>query len=221
MREISVIQLQKQMRTRVKICGLTRPEDAAAVVAAGADAIGLVFYAPSPRAVDIKQAQAVVAAVPAFVSVTALFVNPSVKEVQDVLDGVRIDLIQFHGDEDSDFCSQFNRPYIKAIRVRQASDVVASCLRFPDALGILLDSYKPGVPGGTGETFDWNLIGQDPHSKPIILAGGLTPANVADAITQVQPFAVDVSGGVEAAKGVKDHGKVNDFLSEVYRVNRN
>lgn len=208
------------IRTRVKICGITRPEDAQAAVAAGADAIGLVFYPPSPRAVTIEQAKAVVAAVPAFVTVTALFVDPDPKEVQELLDSVRIDLIQFHGDEDSDFCGQFKHPYIKAIRVRQASDVVASCVRFPDALGILLDSYKPGVPGGTGETFDWSLIDDSQLTKPIILAGGLSPENVADAINQVRPFAVDVSGGVEASKGIKDHGKVTEFLSEVYRVNR-
>lgn len=209
----------KQRRTRLKICGITRPQDAMAVVQAGADAIGLVFYAPSPRAVDIAMAQAVVAAVPAFVTVTALFVNPSADEVQKVLDSVRIDLIQFHGDEEDDFCSQFNRPYIKAIRVRQASDVVASCLRFPGALAVLLDSYKPGVPGGTGETFDWSLV-PDELTKPIILAGGLTIANVASAIRQVRPFAVDVSGGVEADKGIKDPGKITAFADEVYRVDQ-
>ncbi len=209
----------KQRRTRLKICGITRPQDAMAVVQAGADAIGLVFYAPSPRAVDIAMAQAVVAAVPAFVTVTALFVNPAADEVQKVLDSVRIDLIQFHGDEEDDFCSQFNRPYIKAIRVRQASDVVASCLRFPGALAVLLDSYKPGVPGGTGETFDWSLVPNE-LTKPIILAGGLTIVNVASAIRQVRPFAVDVSGGVEADKGIKDPGKITAFADEVYRVDQ-
>ncbi|UZK03548.1 phosphoribosylanthranilate isomerase [Venatoribacter cucullus] len=209
----------KQRRTRLKICGITRPQDAMAVVQAGADAIGLVFYAPSPRAVDIATAQAVVAVVPAFVTVTALFVDPAADEVQKVLDSVRIDLIQFHGDEEDDFCSQFNRPYIKAIRVRQASDVVASCLRFPGALAVLLDSYKPGVPGGTGETFDWSLV-PDELPKPIILAGGLTIANLASAIRQVRPFAVDVSGGVEADKGIKDPGKITAFADEVYRVDQ-
>ncbi|QQD24266.1 phosphoribosylanthranilate isomerase [Venatoribacter cucullus] len=209
----------KQRRTRLKICGITRPQDALAVVQAGADAIGLVFYAPSPRAVDIAMAQAVVAVVPAFVTVTALFVDPTADEVQKVLDSVRIDLIQFHGDEEDDFCSQFNRPYIKAIRVRQASDVVASCLRFPGALAVLLDSYKPGVPGGTGETFDWSLV-PDELPKPIILAGGLTIANLASAIRQVRPFAVDVSGGVEADKGIKDPGKITAFADEVYRVDQ-
>jgi phosphoribosylanthranilate isomerase len=206
-------------RTRIKICGITRPEDAKAVVDAGADAIGLVFYPPSPRAVSIQQAQEVVADVPAFVTVTALFVNPSVEEVQSVLDGVRIDLIQFHGDEDDDFCRQFGHPYIKALRVRQASDVVALCLRFPSALAVLLDSYKPGVPGGTGETFDWSLVPATPP-KPIILAGGLDPENVNHAIDVVHPYAVDVSGGVEAAKGIKDHGKITKFVNEVYRVDQ-
>ena len=206
-------------RTRTKICGITRPEDAMAAVDAGADAIGLVFYPPSPRAVTAEQAAVAVADVPAFVSVTALFVNPTVEEVQQVLDSVRIDLIQFHGDEDDDFCRQFKRPYIKALRVRQASDVVASCVRFSGALAILLDSYKPGVPGGTGETFDWSLV-PDTLPKPIILAGGLAPDNVATAIEQVHPFAVDISGGVEASKGIKDHGKIQAFMNEVYRVDQ-
>ena len=206
-------------RTRIKICGITRAEDADAAVEAGADALGLVFYPPSPRAVDVAQAVDAVGNVPAFVSVTALFVNPTVEEVQRVLDSVRIDLVQFHGDEDDDFCRQFKRPYIKALRVRQASDVVASCMRFPGALAILLDSYKPGVPGGTGETFDWSLIPETPP-KPIILAGGLEPDNVASAITQIRPFAVDISGGVEASKGIKDHRKIEEFVNEVYRVDQ-
>lgn len=206
-------------RTRVKVCGITRIEDAMAAVEAGADAIGLVFYEPSPRFVRIEQAKAIAASVPAFVSVVALFVNAEPEYVQEVLNNVRIDLLQFHGDEENDFCGQFQRPFIKAQRVRQASDVVASSLRFPDALGILLDSYKPGVPGGTGETFDWSLIPES-QTKPLILAGGLTPDNVASAIEQVQPFAVDVSGGVEQSKGIKDPVKIDAFLSEVYGVNR-
>lgn len=207
-------------RTRIKICGITRAEDANAIVDVGVDAIGLVFYPPSPRAVSIQQAQKVVADVPAFVTVTALFVNPTVEQVQSVLDSVRIDLIQFHGDEDDDFCRQFGHPYIKALRVRQASDVVALCLRFPSALAVLLDSYKPGVPGGTGETFDWSLVPATPP-KPIILAGGLDPDNVNHAIDVVRPYAVDVSGGVEAAKGIKEHGKITKFVNEVYRVDQN
>ena len=205
-------------RTRVKVCGITRIEDAKAAVDAGADAIGLVFYEPSPRNVRIEEAKAIAESVPAFVTVVALFVNAEVKYVQEVLNNVRIDLIQFHGDEENDYCSQFQRPFIKAQRVRQASDVVASSMRFPDALAILLDSYKPGVPGGTGETFDWSLIPQE-QTKPLILAGGLNPENVATAIDQVKPFAVDVSGGVEQSKGIKDPAKIDAFLSEVYGVN--
>jgi len=206
-------------RTRVKVCGITRVEDAQAAVEAGADAIGLVFYEPSPRNVRIEQARKIAASVPAFVSVVALFVNADAQYVQDVLNSVRIDLLQFHGDEENDFCSQFQRPFIKAQRVRETSDVVASCVRFPDALAILLDSYKPGVPGGTGESFDWSLIPKS-QTKPLILAGGLTPENVAPAIKQVQPFAVDVSGGVEQSKGIKDPAKIDAFLSEVYGVSR-
>lgn len=205
-------------RTRVKVCGITRVEDALAAVEAGADAIGLVFYEPSPRYVRINQAKEIAESVPAFVTVVALFVNAESEYVQEVLNNVRIDLIQFHGDEENDFCSQFQRPFIKAQRVRQATDVVASSLRFPDALAILLDSYKPGVPGGTGETFDWSMIPAN-QTKPLILAGGLAPDNIAHAIEQVQPFAVDVSGGVEQSKGIKDPAKIDAFLSEVYRVN--
>ena len=165
----------------------------------------------------IEQAREIANAVPAFVSVVALFVNPTQEKVQEVLNNVRIDLVQFHGDEDNDFCSQFQRPFIKAIRVRQASDVVASRLRFPNSVGILLDSYKPGVPGGTGDTFDWSLIPEN-HNTPIILAGGLTPDNVTLAINDVRPYAVDVSGGVEASKGIKDSSKIKEFVSEVYDV---
>lgn len=208
---------RSNMRTRIKICGITRVEDAIKVVESGADAIGLVFYDPSPRSVRIDQAREIAKAVPAFVSVVALFVNPDKDYVQEVLNNVRIDLVQFHGDEENDFCSQFQRPFIKAIRVRQASDVVASSLRFPNSAGILLDSYKPGVPGGTGDTFDWSLIPEN-HTTPIILAGGLTPDNVALAINDVQPYAVDVSGGVEASKGIKDSSKIKEFVSEVYGV---
>lgn len=206
-------------RTRIKICGITRAEDAQVAIEAGADAIGLVFYPPSPRHVTIEQAREIVKSVPAFVTVTALFVNPTPEEVQSLLDVARIDLLQFHGDEEASFCEQFNRPYIKALRVRQASDLVASCLRFPSALSILLDSYKPGVPGGTGETFDWSLVPSTPP-KPIILAGGLAANNVAEAINSVKPFAVDVSGGVEKEKGIKDASKITAFVNEVYDADR-
>lgn len=209
------MQALAQYRTRIKICGLTRNEDVDAAVKLGADALGFVFYPPSPRAVTVEQARELTARVPAFVTVTALFVNPTVEEVQSVLDSARIDLLQFHGDEDDGFCRQFQKPYIKAIRVRQASDMVEACVRFPGALSLLLDSYKPGVPGGTGETFDWSLVPTD-LNKPIILAGGLEPNNVSEAIRLLKPFAVDVSGGVEAAKGIKDAGKIEAFIREVY-----
>lgn len=200
------------MRTRVKICGLTRVEDVHDACALGADAIGLVFYPPSPRAVTVEQARLLVQDVPPFVTVTALFVNPTVAEVQAVLTQIpAISLLQFHGDESAAFCCQFGRAYIKAIPMRDDVDLAHQASVYHDALGLLVDTYKPGVPGGSGESFDWHrlpkLLG-----KPLILAGGLTPDNVAEAIKQVGPYAVDVSGGVEASKGVKDSQKVRAFI---------
>lgn len=203
------------MRTRVKICGLTRAEDVQAACEAGADAIGLVFYAPSPRAVTVEQAKMIVQHVPPFVSVTALFVNPRVDEVQAVLAQIpAISLLQFHGDETPEFCRQFGRAYIKAIPMRDEVDLAQQALLYDDALGLLVDTYKPGVPGGSGESFDWHRLPKS-LSKPLILAGGLTPDNVAQAIAQVHPYAVDVSGGVELAKGVKDTAKVAAFMASV------
>ncbi|WP_425515218.1 phosphoribosylanthranilate isomerase [Motiliproteus sediminis] len=198
----------------MKICGITRAEDARAAVAAGADALGLVFYAPSPRAVTPEQAVSALADVSPFVTVTALFVNPDPSLVEEVLAKVKPDLLQFHGDETEEFCQQFGRPYIKAIRVRPETDLATELRRFESAKGVLLDAYRPGVPGGTGEAFDWSLI--SPSMAPdIILAGGLSPANVGQAIAQVRPYAVDVSGGVEAHKGVKDHALLQQFFDEV------
>ncbi len=203
------------MRTRVKICGLTRTEDVQAACEAGADAIGLVFYPPSPRAVTVEQARLILLDVPPFVTVTALFVNPSVDEVQAVLAQIpAISLLQFHGDESAAFCRQFGRAYIKAIPMRDDVDLAQQALLYEDALGLLVDTYKPGIPGGSGESFDWHRLPQS-LSKPLILAGGLTPNNVAEAIQQVAPFAVDVSGGVEASKGVKDTAKVIAFIASV------
>lgn len=203
------------MRTRVKICGLTRAVDVQAACEAGADAIGLVFYPPSPRAVTLEQAKFIVQHVPPFVSVTALFVNPSVDEVQAVLSHIpAISLLQFHGEETPAFCRQFGRAYIKAIPMRDDVDLAQQALLYEDALGLLVDTYKPGVPGGSGESFDWHRLPQS-LSKPLILAGGLTPNNVAEAIQQVAPFAVDVSGGVEASKGVKNTAKVIAFMASV------
>jgi phosphoribosylanthranilate isomerase len=202
------------MRTRVKICGLTRVGDAEAAAACGADAIGLVFYAKSPRAVDIPTAQTLVAALPPFVTTVGLFVDPSKDLVEEVLAAVPLDLLQFHGDEAPEFCAAFGRPWLKALRVRPGIDLDREAQRYVNATGLLLDAYRAGVPGGTGETFDWALIPSVLRSR-IVLAGGLTADNVADAIVQVRPYAVDVSGGVEAAKGIKDRDKIEAFMNGV------
>lgn len=203
---------------RSKICGITRIEDALAAVAAGADAIGLVFYAKSPRAVNVQQARAIIAALPPFVTSVGLFVNASRCELGEILDAVPLDLLQFHGDESAADCEGYHRPYIKALRVKAGDDIAAACLAYPGASGILLDTYVEGVPGGTGEAFDWSLVPQG-LSKPIILAGGLTPDNVAAAIARVRPYAVDVSGGVEQGKGIKDPAKIQAFMQAVRRSN--
>jgi len=205
------------MRTRIKICGITRPEDGLAVAEAGGDAIGLVFYGPSPRNVTIEQAQAVVAVLPPFVTVVGLFVNALDDEIREVLDAVPLGLLQFHGDEPAGLCGGYGLPYIKALRMAPGLDVVATAGLYRDAQGILLDTYQPGVAGGTGEVFDWQAV-PDGLKKPIILAGGLTPDNVAESITLVQPYAVDVSGGVEAAKGIKDVNKISAFVDAVRSV---
>jgi phosphoribosylanthranilate isomerase len=196
---------------RVKICGITRVEDALAAAAAGADAIGLVFYAKSPRAVDIEQAREILAVLPPFVTSVGLFVDAERSELERILASVPLDLLQFHGDESVQQCEAFGRPYIKALRVKAGDDIAAQVARYPSAQGILLDAYVEGVPGGTGEAFDWSLIPQA-LSKPLILAGGLRPDNVAEAVSRVRPYAVDVSGGVEASKGVKDVEKVGAFI---------
>jgi phosphoribosylanthranilate isomerase len=200
---------------RSKICGITRIEDALAAVEAGADAIGFVFYPKSPRAVTVEQAQAIIAQLPPFVSTVGLFVNAEREALKALLNEVPLDLIQFHGDETPAQCDGYHRPYIKALRVQAGDDIAASCALYEKASGILLDTYVAGVPGGTGETFDWALIPKQ-LSKPIILAGGLTSANVSQAIAQVRPYAVDVSGGVEKVKGIKDHDKIRAFVSAVH-----
>ena len=202
------------MRTRVKICGITRVEDALAAVNAGADAIGLVFYAPSPRCVNVAQAQKIVAAIPPFVSVVGLFVNAPAAEIQFILSQVRLDIIQYHGDETPDVCKQINLPYYKAIRVKAESNLLQYALEFESAKALLLDTYTEAAFGGTGQVFDWNLIPKN-MTKPVILAGGLTAENVAHAIQQVQPYAVDVSGGVEVVKGIKDIAKIAAFMQGV------
>lgn len=202
------------MRTRVKICGITRVDDALSAVAHGADAIGLVFYAPSPRCVTVAQAASISAALPAFVSVVALFVDASPEEVHAVLANVHVDVLQFHGNESEAYCSQFDLPYLKAIRVKSDTNLIQYAQTFTSAKSLLLDTYTEHAVGGTGETFNWNLI---PKSMPIpiILAGGLTVANVNNAIKTVLPYAVDVSGGVEQSKGVKDIAKIAAFMAAV------
>jgi phosphoribosylanthranilate isomerase len=202
------------MQTRIKICGLTRPEDARAAAQVGADAIGLVFYAPSPRAVSVAQARAVAAALPPFVTVVGLFVDAQPEAVREAMHAVPLDLLQFHGDESPDYCAQFGRPWLKAVRMRDEVDVAAEAVRYGGARGLLLDAYRPGVPGGTGERFEWSRVPHD-LDMPLVLAGGLTPDNVAAAVTQVRPYAVDVSGGVEAAKGIKDLEKMAAFAAAV------
>lgn len=199
---------------RSKICGITRIEDALAAAHAGADAIGLVFYAKSPRAVSVQQARAIIAALPPFVTVTGLFVNASRCELGEILDAVPLDLLQFHGDETPAECEGYHRPYIKALRVRPGDDLQAACRAYRNASGILLDTFVAGVPGGTGEAFDWSLVPEH-LEQPIVLAGGLHVGNVAQAIAQVKPWAVDVSGGVESSKGIKDHGKIDAFIKVV------
>ena len=201
------------MRTRVKICGITRCQDAEFAAEMGVDAIGLVFFEASPRAVTIAQAKKIVAVLPPFVSVVALFVDAAASTVNDCLAALPIDILQFHGNESQEYCAQFSRPYLKAIRMREGIDLAAKAEIYDDACALLLDSYQPGVQGGTGQTFDWSMIKK--IDKPIILAGGLTAENVGEAIKRVQPFAVDVSGGVEEEKGIKAQTKINAFMQEV------
>ena len=199
---------------RSKICGITRIEDALAAVEAGADAIGLVFYGKSPRAVSIEQAAAIMQALPPFVTSVGLFVDMPRDELQQLLQRLPLDLLQFHGDESPADCEGHGRPYIKALRVRPGEDVAAAMAPYAGARGILLDTFVEGVPGGTGASFDWSLVPEN-AAKPIILAGGLDAGNVATAIRQVRPYAVDVSGGVEASKGIKDAGKIRAFVRAV------
>lgn len=198
------------MRTRVKICGITTPEDALLAARCGADAIGLVFYPPSPRNVSLEQAREILAAVPAFVTTVGLFVDADADYVQQLLQQLKLDLLQFHGDETPEYCSQFSRPYIKALRMKPGLNISQLANSYSDAQGILLDAWVPGTPGGTGQSFDWQQIPE--LNRPLILAGGLSVTNVADAINMVKPWAVDVSGGVEQAKGKKSPTKVQEFM---------
>ena len=205
------------MRTRVKICGITRAEDLRAAVDAGADAIGLVFYPPSPRCLELGQARKLRNAVPPYVGSVALFVNPSRAEVDAVIKQVCPAMLQFHGEETPEFCAAFGVPYVKACRVKSGTKAGVDLLKylrsFPDAAGWLLDSHVEEY-GGVGERFDWSLVPAT-RERPLVLSGGLTPENVGDAIRRVRPWAVDVSSGVESAKGIKDAARIAAFIAEV------
>ena len=201
------------MRTRVKICGISTTESTRHAVNAGADAIGLVFYAPSFRNITVNQAKLIVAAKPAFVSSVAVMVNPDTQFVRNVLDNVRPDYIQFHGDESAEFCRHFGVPYIRAVRIREDTDLVAVEREFYDASALLLDAYRCDRFGGTGDVFDWKL-GQFHGSLPVILAGGLDADNVTTAIKTIAPYGVDVSSGVET-DGIKEHDKIFHFCQTV------
>ena len=204
-------------RTRIKICGITRVEDALCAAHAGADAIGLIFYGPSPRAVTIEQAASISNALPPFVSTVALFVNAAAHEVDEVIARVRPSILQFHGDEDASYCGHFGMPFLKAIRVGNgmtAYDLLEYANKFHAARAWLLDTLSSVVYGGSGESFDWSVI-PDVMRCRIVLSGGLQPDNVATAIRMIRPWAVDVSSGVEAQKGVKDHARIRQFIEEV------
>jgi phosphoribosylanthranilate isomerase len=202
------------MRTRVKICGITRVEDAAAVVRSGADALGLVFFPKSPRYVDSARARVIVESVSPFVTVVGLFVNTAPEAIEEVINNVPLGLLQFHGDEDNATCKSFGLPFIKSIAMRDGIDVLSCMESYPDAAGFLLDAWQPQLHGGGGETFDWKNI-PDASPRPLILAGGLTPENVTLAINTSRPYAVDVSSGVESGKGIKSAAKIAAFIKGV------
>lgn len=201
------------MAVRVKICGITRLQDLHAACDAGADALGFVFYEKSPRHVTLASAAALLRELPPFVQSVGLFVNAEPAFIESVLQAVPLDLLQFHGDETPADCARFGRPYIKAVRVNRETDLLKCAADFTAACGLLLDAWVPGVPGGTGERFDWTLIPAN-LPKPVILSGGLTPDNVAEAVQRVRPWAVDVSSGVEVSKGIKDAHKIAQFIAK-------
>ncbi len=211
---MNIISKNRIGRTRVKVCGFTRVEDAISAVESGADAIGLVFFEESPRCINHEKAAEIVKALPPFVSKVALFVNALETEIRSVLDTVSIDLLQFHGEESPEECRRYNMPYIKAVRMHEDIDLFQLSGDYSDASALLLDSFVVGVHGGTGQRFDWSRIPSDLNQQ-IILAGGLTTNNVAAAIHEVSPYAVDVSGGVEIGKGIKDVVMIEEFIQEV------
>ena len=201
-----------RLRTRIKICGITRPADGVAAAHAGADAIGLVFYPPSPRFLSVERAREIRDALPPFVQAVALFVNPDAAQVAQVIGRVHPAMLQFHGDEPPGFCAQFGLPYVKACRVKKGVPALEYLRPFSGAAAWLFDSHVPEY-GGVGESFDWSLV--PPSDKPVILSGGLSASNVAAAIRQLRPWGVDVSSGVESAKGIKDTARIAAFITEV------
>jgi phosphoribosylanthranilate isomerase len=206
--------IRKNMAIRVKICGITRVEDALTAVGLGAHAIGLVFWRKSPRYVAPATAREIIASLPPFVSAVGVYVDPDPEWIEETSSAAGLNVLQFHGNESPEFCRQFPLPYIKAMRVRAGVDLLQYATRYNDALGLLLDTYVKGEPGGTGHAFDWNLIPRN-LSLPLILSGGLHSGNVTAAIKQAQPWAVDVSSGVETAKGIKDPEKIAAFMRGV------
>jgi phosphoribosylanthranilate isomerase len=202
------------VRTRIKICGITSVADALRCAEAGADAVGLVFFPSSPRNVTLARAVEIARALPPFVSAVALFVNPQPEQVESVLAACPVDALQFHGEEPPELCARFGRPYLKALRVRPGVDLLESLRPYGAASGWLLDAFREGEYGGTGTAFDWSLIPAG-LTRPVVLSGGLDPENVSDAVRRVRPWAVDVSSGVEAAKGIKDPARVAAFIAGV------
>jgi len=204
-------------RTRVKICGITRTEDALAAINEGADALGFVFYKASPRFINMESAKEILNKIPPFINKVALFVNADCDYVSDMIKALSIDTLQFHGDEDEAFCSSFNLPYMKALRMQETTDLNQLAETYHSASGLLVDAFDSSQYGGTGQTFDWDLL-PDSCQLPIILAGGLNKDNVHQAILNTKPYAVDVSSGVEQSKGVKNHALIQQFMKEVKRA---
>ncbi len=200
-------------RTRIKICGLTRPQDLEAAIQLGADAVGFVFYPPSPRYLSLDQARELALRVPPFVTRVGLFVNADPQQIRDTLAEVQVDLLQFHGEEDAGYCAQFGLPYLKAARVRPGVDLLEFARTYATAQGILLDAWVEAY-GGVGQSFDWSLIPSN-LPVPMILSGGLHVDNVGEAVMKIKPWAVDVSSGVEIAKGIKDADKIAAFVTAV------
>lgn len=202
------------MQTRIKFCGMTKQDDVQHAISLGVDALGFVFVQNSPRYITIDKAKDLFDLIPPFIIKVGLFMNSDVANVLSLINKLRFNLLQFHGEEDEQYCNQFNIPYLKAVPMNSVSSVSDYCAKYPSATGFILDSHASGQMGGSGEKFAWDSIPTN-LNKPIILAGGLTPENVAEAIRMVQPYAVDVSSGIEASKGIKDPAKMNKFVKEV------